>query len=185
MEKTLNEYLEKIVGYLKPMAVSERIDIVKEIKSEMLELQSNGVSSEQIIERLGDPKELAKAYLGETISKIGGFSWRKLSAMIAFYSLAGIGGIFVLPLTSICGIAFMISGVLSPIAGIIKFVGHLMGYEITQIGITVGAYNVSAVVFLPLSVLIGVVIFVIGKLFWKLTIVIIKSMSNGKKKLEQ
>ena len=59
MEKTLNEYLEKIEKYLKPMAISERVDIVKEIKSEMLELQGSCMSSEQILERLGDPKELA------------------------------------------------------------------------------------------------------------------------------
>ena len=37
LEKSLNEYLEKIEKYLKPLIVSERVDIVKEIKSEMLE----------------------------------------------------------------------------------------------------------------------------------------------------
>ena len=39
LEKSLNEYLEKIEKYLKPLIVSERVDIVKEIKSEMLELK--------------------------------------------------------------------------------------------------------------------------------------------------
>ena len=34
LEKSLNEYLEKIEKYLKPLIVSERVDIVKEIKSE-------------------------------------------------------------------------------------------------------------------------------------------------------
>lgn len=87
------------------MIVSERVDIVKEIKSEMLELQNNGISTEQIIDRLGNPKELAKAYLGEAIAKNSGFNWCRLSAVIAFYSLAGIGDMFVLPITSICGIA--------------------------------------------------------------------------------
>ena len=38
LEKSLNEYLEKIEKYLKLLIVSERVDIVKEIKSEMLEL---------------------------------------------------------------------------------------------------------------------------------------------------
>lgn len=41
MEKLLNYYLEKIEKYLKPLLVSERVDIVEEIKSEMLELQEN------------------------------------------------------------------------------------------------------------------------------------------------
>ena len=69
MEKILNEYLEKMEKNLKPVAVSERVDIIKEIKSEMQELQSAGIPAEQIIERLGDPKDLAKAYLGDLLSK--------------------------------------------------------------------------------------------------------------------
>ena len=42
----------------------------------MLELQGSGMSSEQILERLGDPKELAKAYLGEMVAKSSGIGWR-------------------------------------------------------------------------------------------------------------
>ena len=34
MEKILNDYLEKIEKYLKPLPISERVDIVKEIKSD-------------------------------------------------------------------------------------------------------------------------------------------------------
>ena len=64
MEKILNDYLEKVEKYLKPLPVSERVDIVKEIKSEILELQGNGKAAGEIIERLGNPKELAKAIWG-------------------------------------------------------------------------------------------------------------------------
>ena len=183
MEKELNEYLGKIERYLKPMAVSERVDIVKEIKSEILELQSHGVSAQQIMERLGNPKELAKAYLGEAIAKSSRFSWRRFSAVMAFYSLAGLGGMIVLPFTSICGIALMVSGAICPIAGLIKFAGHLMGYEIAEIGIEIGSFSANAMVFLPISILIGVALFILGKLLRKLTIVIIRSISKGKKQL--
>ncbi len=185
MEKTLNNYLEQIDKYLKPIAACERIDIVKEIQSEMLELQQKGVTSEQIIERLGSAKALAKAYLGEAISKSNGFSWRKLSAVIAFYSLAGLGGMMLLPVTSICGIMFMFTGVLCPIAGLVKFVAYLNGIEMPQIGIAFDFYTASAIAFLPISFLIGIVFFVIGWFLWKLTIFAIKIMSSGKKKLEQ
>lgn len=184
IDKSLNEYLQKIEKYLKPMVVSERIDIVNEIKSEMLELKSNGVSAEQIVERLGNPKELAKAYLGERICQSNGFSLSRLSTIIAFYSLAGIGGMFVLPITSICSITFMISGILCVIAGIIKFVAYLMGYEIAEIGINIGTFSANAIAFLPISIIIGIVLFIIGKLLWKLTIIIIKYISKIRKKLK-
>lgn len=78
MNNCLNEYLNKIDKYLKPMQASERADIINEIKSEMVELETQGkLSQEQIAERLGDPKELARAYLGDAISKNSGFNFRK------------------------------------------------------------------------------------------------------------
>lgn len=185
MEKMLDEYLERVEKYLKPMVISERIDIVREIKSEMLELQSCGVSAEQIIGRLGSPKELARAYLGENISKSRSFSWRRLCAMVAFYSVAGMGGMIVLPFTSICGIAFMICGAICPIAGIIKFAGYLMGYEIPQINfMTVGDYTAGAVASLPISIVMGLILFVLGMWLWKLTVRLVKFMSYSKKKIE-
>ena len=48
MEKNLNDYLDKVEKYLKPLPISERVDIVKEIKSEILELQSDGKTAEQM-----------------------------------------------------------------------------------------------------------------------------------------
>ena len=90
---------------------------------------------------------------------------------------------FVLPITSICGITFMASGILCPIAGIVKFAGHLIGYEIPEITIIIGSYTASAFTVLPLSILIGAILFVVGTLFWKLTIIMIKSMIKSRKKL--
>ena len=49
MEKILNDYLEKIERYLKPLPISERVDIVKEIQSEIFELQSNGKSTPLLV----------------------------------------------------------------------------------------------------------------------------------------
>ena len=56
MDKTLNDYLEKVEKCLKPLPVSERVDIVREIKSEMLELQNEGQTPAEILERMGEAK---------------------------------------------------------------------------------------------------------------------------------
>ncbi|AJS58537.1 DUF1700 domain-containing protein [Paenibacillus sp. IHBB 10380] len=186
MDKIMNDYLVKIEKYLKSMSDSERIDIVKEIKSVMLELQNNGVSSEQIIERLGNPKELAKAYLGEAISKNSKFSWRKFGAVFAFCSsFAGVSGMFLLPFISTLSIALMISGVIAPIGGIIKFVGYLMGYDIAGITIEIGAFTANRPMeFLPISIVMGVLMFWLGRVLWKLTIKYIHAVSQKIKKME-
>ena len=69
------------------MPASERADIVKEIESEMLELQANGKAAEEIVARLGEPRELAKAYLRDLISQSKSLSWTRITAICAYYSL--------------------------------------------------------------------------------------------------
>ena len=107
MNTLLENYLEQIDRYLKAMPISERTDIVKEIKSEMQELELQNVPPEQIIGRLGSPKELAKAYLGDSIAKDSKFRWKKLGALLAFYSMAGLGGMFVIPIASVLSVGLL------------------------------------------------------------------------------
>ena len=130
MEKILNDYLEKIEKYLKPLPVSERVDIVKEIKSEILELQGDGKTSEEIIERLGNPKELAKAYLGDLIAKSSSFSWNRMLAICAYYSLASLSGLIVIPVLAICAPVFIVCAIATPILGAVKLIDALLNLGI-------------------------------------------------------
>ena len=100
MEPILNNYLVKMEKYLKALPAAERIDIVNELKSEMIELSDKGISGEQIVNRLGNPKVLARAYLADEIGKMKKFSWKKFAMFFSFYSYASIGGMFILPITS-------------------------------------------------------------------------------------
>ncbi|MDO5400752.1 MAG: DUF1700 domain-containing protein [Eubacteriales bacterium] len=185
MERMLNDYLNKIDKHLRPMAASERSDIVREIRSQMLDMEHSGASPAQIVGRLGDPRELARAYLGQSISQARGFSWRGLGAVLAFYSLAGIGGMLVLPVTGICGIAFLISGILCPIAGIVKLGVYLTtGYDIAQIGFTLGSFTASPVAFFPIALVIGVVMLLLGRLCWTLTVSLVKLLGRGRRLLD-
>ena len=58
MDSLRNDYLNKIDKYLRPLPASERADIINEIKSQMMELEAEKrLSPDQIIQRLGNPKE--------------------------------------------------------------------------------------------------------------------------------
>ena len=158
MEKILNDYLEKIEKYLKPLPVSERVDIVKEIKSEILELQGDGKTSKEIIERLGNPKELAKAYLGDLIAKSSSFSWNRVLAICAYYSLASLSGLIVIPVLAICAPVFIVCAIATPILGAVKLIDALLNLGIpyaSYIGIS-GIENPAIV--LVLSIVMGVVL---------------------------
>ena len=181
MNNCLNEYLNKIDKFLKPMQAGERADIINEIKSEMVELETQGkLSPEQIIERLGDPKELAKAYLGDAISKSSSFSFRKLCAVAAFYSFAGVGGLFVLPITSVLGVGFMLCGVIAPIAGLIKVLGYVVGIDVPWVNFQFGTYVLHPIPAFFLAAVLGVLLFAVGMGVWKLTLKYIRVISRGK-----
>lgn len=187
MEKALNDYLEKIEKYLKPLPVSERVDIVKEIKSEILELQGDGKTAEEIIERLGNPKELAKAYLGDLIAKSNSFRWDKVLAICAYYSLAGLSGLIVLPVLAICAPVFLVCAIATPLLGAVKLLDALLNLGIpyaSHIGIYIGVYGVEspALVFV-LSLVMGAVSYLMGRGCWKLLVYYIKGVSKAKQRL--
>ena len=47
MDQVLDAYLDRIDRHLRPMPASERVDIVQEIRSELLELEAQGLSGEK------------------------------------------------------------------------------------------------------------------------------------------
>ena len=183
MEKILDDYLAEVEKHLKPLPVSERVDIVKEIKSEIVELQANGKTAEEIIERLENPKELAKAYLGDLIAKSNSFNWNRVLAICAYYSLASLSGLFVIPVLAICAPVFIVCGITTPILGAVKLIDALLNLGIpyaSYIGIS-GIEN-PAIVFV-LSIVIGVALYLIGRGCWKLMVYYIKGVSKAKRHL--
>lgn len=184
MNKILEDYLEKIDKHLKPMPVTSRLDIVQEIRSEMHELETqNGLCAEEIIEKLGNPKELAKAYLGESIVQGSSFTLQKLCQIAAFYSLAGIGSMFVLPFLSVLSVGLIISGAIAPIAGAIKLGGFLLGQDIPFVMFQFGSYTAHPLLVFPLSVVLGLLLFLAGRGLWKLMMQYIKAISRQKRNL--
>lgn len=183
MEKIMNDYLEKIDKYLKPLPASDRVDIVKEIKSEMLELEmKKELSPEQILEKLGNPKELATAYLGDSLTKTKTFSLRRFAIVTAFYGLTGISGMFVLPMTSVLAVGLMFSGIIAPVAGLARLIGYLLGIEVPFVVFQFGPYTPGPLMTFPLSIIAGILLFLAGKACWKLTLKYIQTVSVMKRK---
>ena len=182
MDATLNRYLEQIETYLKPLAPAERADIIREIHSEMLELgDCQGLSPEQIITRLGSPKELASAYLGDSITENFSFSLNKLGKLLAFYSLAGLGFLFVLPFLSVLSVGLLISAAVAPLAGLVNLIGALTGFDVPFIVFQFGSYIPSPLASFPLSVVVSVLLYLTGMGLWRVMIKYIRILSARKR----
>ncbi len=101
--------------------------------------------------------------------------------VFSFYSYAGVGSLFILPIISILAVAFIVCGIACPLSGIVKLIAHLLGYEMPYLTLHMGSYTANAIEYFALSLGIGIVLFLIGWGFWKLTLLFIKSVGKYNK----
>lgn len=187
METTLENYLERVERYLRPMPVSERVDIVKEIKSEMLELQGDGKSTQEILERMGDARALAQAYLGSLLKKSTSFSWGRLLTACAFYGAVGFSGMFVIPCLLIIAPCFIVLGIVAPVLGAVKmvdFLFHLGLPYMDHIGIVLtGVVELNPVGEFFVALIAGILLYLAGRGAWRLLLSYCRKVSDAKQAL--
>ena len=130
MNQSLEKYLTAVDRHLKPLPVSERADIVKEIKSTMLEMESEQMSFKQILDRLGSPKDLAKAYLKDLLVKEKRCSVKRFLILWAFYTAAGFSGMVVIPVLAVIAPVFLLCGIAAPVLSAVKMFDYLLNLRI-------------------------------------------------------
>lgn len=186
MNPSLEKYLDTVSRQLKPLPISERIDIVKEIKGGMLEMEQNGISAQQILDRLGSPKELAKAYLADLLIKEPHFSFSHILTVCAFYSMVGFSGLFIIPVLGILAPTLLLFGILSPLAGAVKLVDNLLNLNLAfaqHIGFTFGSVVLGPVSTFFASIGAGIVMFLLGYGAWKLLVFYCRKIGKTKRHL--
>lgn len=185
MDAKLEKYLDKIDKHLKPLPVSERVDIVKEVKASMQEMQADGLDTEQILARLGDEKDLARAYLGDLLAESSGFSMTRVLTVFAFYSLVGFSGMILIPCLAIMAPVFIGCGIFCPLAGTAKLIDHLLGLGIPWLqnaGIFVvdGQPALGAVPTFFILLVVGALFIILGRLCWKALVGYCKKVAQVK-----
>lgn len=183
MDARFEKYLSTVDSCLKPLPTSERIDIVKEIKGSILEMEREGLATEQILERLGRPKDLAKAYLEDLLSSSKGFGWNRFLLICAFYSVVGFSGMIIIPVLGIVAPTFLFVGAMAPIISLIEllasFFGVSMPYDIVQFG----SLTLPPAIEFVYSLVAGMLLILLGKGAWLLLLKYLKAVSRGKKDL--
>lgn len=183
MDKELKAYLQSVDKCLKPMTASERADILREMESEILDLQQAGLTTREILARLGPPKEFAKAYLQDLLTKNHDIRWNRILMTFAFCSLVGFSGLFVVPTLGILAPVLMLCGVICPVAGLIKLIGHIIGREVPFIMFQFGSVTLSPWLAFPASAIIGILLFLLGKGSWHLLLRYLQTASEVGKKI--
>ena len=89
MEKELNykleSYLKKVDDQLNFIPVSDKADILSELKNTFYERLLDGQTEEEILNEMESPRELALSYMSESITKDQKFTWRKSLKVFTVY----------------------------------------------------------------------------------------------------
>ena len=184
MEKTLEQYLNTVDRRLRPLPLSERVDIVKEIKSTMQEMEAEGLAPDAIVERLGAPDVLARAYLSDLLTKPQRSGWQKLLTVLAFYSVVGLSGMFVIPILGICAPAFLLCGVALPLTGMADcLLWYLFGVKIPYIAVQLGSYTPPPILGFVCTLVAGGLLFLLGRGCWWLLVKYLRTVGRTKSSL--
>lgn len=181
----LEKYLLQVDKNLKYMSISEKTDILSELKNSFYERLNNGQSAEYIISQMESPKDLAFSYMGDSIVKSKDFSFKNLIMAIGFYSYASLAWISLIPTLAILSISFFFSSGISVLAGVMGlFKGLIHIKPIDELKFIFFGFELKGFLALIAGLILALLFFIIGILFWKAAIATIKFLQNKKWKLK-
>lgn len=122
--------------------------------------------------------------LEENILNTINYSNQLLIKSLLFYISVFASGIFIIPTLGIIAPIFMLCGLLAPICGLIKLIGYIFHIEVPFIMFQIGKYELSPIPGFILSIIIGLILYFIGKSSWHLLLKYINKVKETAQKLE-
>ena len=119
----------------------------------------------------------------DAIVKNPRFSWRRLGSVVAFYSLAGLGGMIVLPATSIMAVTFMLCGALVPAMALLSLAASLVGIEVPWMVMQLGSWTMPPLMAFPVAVVVGLLLLLAGVGMWKVTVGFVRLVGEKRRSL--
>lgn len=181
---TLEKYLYQVDRRLKHMSVTEKTDILSELKNSFYERQKNGQTEGEIIAEMESPKSLAMSYLGESITRCDSFSWKHFMMVLGFYSYASLVGAIIIPILALLSVAFFFSSgvsILAGVLGMLKGVVHIPLVE--DLRFMVFTYELKGLPALLFGLLLAIIFMAVGILFWKGTVAMVRLLQTQRWKL--
>ena len=175
ISKKLNNYLSELDRYLVNIPVSEKIDILNELKNSFYERMKNGQTEEEILDTIESPKVLAMQYISETFTSNPSFSFAKFIQLLGLYSLASLAWISIIPSLAIMAFAFFISGGICLLAGFMELFKTI--FFIPIIGNIKFIFFTKEIIGFPallIGILMAIIFTALGYVCWKGTIIMIR-----------
>ncbi len=96
------------------------------------------------------------------------YSNEKVLKTIAFYIHIFFSGIFVVPTLGIIAPTFILFGIGAPLMGFIKLISYIFKFTVPFVSFQIGNFELNPIISFILSIVIGLILYLIGKGAWKL-----------------
>lgn len=167
----LEKYLTHVDRYLRYLPISEKTDILSELKSSFYERLKAGQTSNEIISNMPSARDLARNYVDDSFDKTKKFSFKKICEIVLFYSYSSLIWLSVIPTLFTLAIGFLLSGVISFAAGIMGLLKGFINISfLDKIKFIFVYYELKGISALIAGVLFAIIFSTLGVLFWKATI---------------
>lgn len=153
MDELITRYIGELEHELKRLPARDREDALREIRSHLQEASDSGAPSPLTLARLGSPRNLAAAYMGEYLSA------RESSLPTRALRVAAVGGyvfgttfssLFVVPTLAASALAFGIAGIVTPVLGLMRTFGA------TWVHMDLPGHSIPTALSFPIALVIGV-----------------------------
>ena len=109
------------------------------------------------------------------------YSNEKTIKTILFYIQTFFFGIIIIPTLGIIAPSFILCSIIVPLSGLLKLIGYTFKFKIPFIIFQIGSLELNPIIGFIFSIIIGLVLYLIGKISWKL---LLKYIKNNRIKLE-
>lgn len=177
----LEKYLTHVDRYLRYLPISEKTDILSELKSSFYERLKAGQTSSEIISNMPSAKDLAGNYIDDAFVKTNKLSFKTLCKYILFFSYSSLIWLAVIPTLFTLAIGFFLSGILSFAAGIMGLLKGFINISLLDnIKFIFVFYELKGISALIVGILFAIIFAILGILTWRGTVAIIRYLQNKK-----
>ncbi len=113
------------------------------------------------------------------------YSNEKPTRTITFYLGTFFSGIFVVPILGIIAPTFIFFGVITPLLGFVKLIGYLFNFTVPYVSFQIGDFELNPIIGFSLSIVVGLILYFVGKEAWKLLLKYGKYIHHKRMELER
>lgn len=189
MEKELNykleSYLKKVDDQLNFIPVSDKADILSELKNTFYERLLDGQTEEEILNEMESPRELALSYMSESITKDQKFTWRKSLKVFTVYSAMFFSSISIIPTLAALSFGFFISSGLCILVGVIGLLRGVFSISLFyELKFQFFSHELEGFPALITGLILAVIFGLLGMVCWKGVVRTVKFLQKQQRNLK-